>query len=501
MSNVFAKGRSRSPSLSFEPSPAITMDEKNFLSSENVNETNLTSYPGSIGRAAKEVHFSPVDPVVRRAQSLATTVPLLEPVSSASQLPSYNFKSVTSSIDMDAYVQQSRAILQTQRLNFERERKVFEEERKLFEGERKLWSTERALLKAKIIDLEAAVAESKGDKRRYSHASTKSSSQSLRSSSFTSAGGSRASFTSNTSPPIWEGPENTAPASRVFSEPNTLTMNPFTEDQTKRANGHLPSISENGSCPALQKEISPSSIPPDRVTSVPIPIDKIDKSLDGITLKSSALAPSFVAKVMTPDAVTPRRSPSPNSKSAGGTGLRVGMDALLSPLDEKLKLHAGHTPMAFDTASSTGPTSEQSTEIPTPVQEKPPAPAPTACPPPPRPTEKSDSYFSFTADEHPEPKTNDEGEEKENEDPEMTGPLALSSNNEHGESNAFLNTLDAKLMMEAKRYVKSPESTQSDDSDHSAALGGTQDEEGPRLRMKNSMNFGSAFGSNRCGNI
>lgn len=401
---------------------------------------------------------------------------------------------------MDAYFQQSRAILQTQRLNFERERKVFAEERKLFEGERKLWNTERALLKAKIVDLEAAFTKTKSEKRRYSNDSTKSSSQSLRS-SFNTVGGSRASFKSNTSPPIWEGPENIVPASRVFSEPSALAMNPFTEDQTKHANGHLPSISENGSFPSLQKEISPSSIPPDRFTSVPIPIDKIDKSLDGITLKSRALAPSFVTKVMTPEAITPQRSPSPNSKLAGGAGLLVGIDTLLSPLDEKLRLHAGHTPMAFDKASSTGPTSDQSTEIPTPVQEKPPAPAPTARRPPLRPTEKSDSYFSFTADKHPEPTTNGKGEEKENDDPELTGPLALSSNNEHGQSNAFLDTLDAKLMMEAKRYVMSPESTQSDDNDQSTAPGGTQDEEGPRLRMKNSMNFGSAFGSNRCGNI
>jgi hypothetical protein len=97
-------------------------------------------------------------------------------------------------------------------------------------------------------------------------------------------------------------------------------------------------------------------------------------------------------------------------------------------------------------------------------------------------------------------KRND-NEEKENEDPELKGPLTLSSNNEDGESNAFLNTLDAKLMMEAKRYVKSPESTQSDDDNPQGTQGCPPDDEGPRLRMKNSTNFGSAFGSNRCRNI
>jgi hypothetical protein len=499
-SNGIAMARRRSPPLSFEPTPAVI---------DNVETT---------GRTTKEVHFSPVDPIPRRAQSVATTVPLLEPVSSASHLPwhNYNVNSANSSNDMESYIQQSRTVLQTQRLNFERERKVFEDERKLFEGERKLWNTERALLKAKIADLEAVANRSKSEKRKYSNESTKSSTQSFRSDlerSPNSDSGSKAPSISHASPPIWEGPENMARASRVFSEPNTLVTNPFSEDQIKHTNGHLPSISENGSFPALEKEISPFSLPPGRALSVPISIDKIDKSLDGITLKSTALAPSFVTTVRTPDTMTPQRSRSPNAKSAVGGGMRVEMDRLLSPLDEKLKLHAGHTPMAFDAEGSTGPTSNHSTEIPTPVQEKPPAPASTAYRPPPRPSEKSGSYFSFSADDAQESKTKHEGEddqmpksnyendEKENEDPELTEPLVLSSNNDHGQSNAFLSTLDAKLMMEAKKYVKSPDSNPTDEKDWSDTPGSTQDDEGPKIRMKRSTNFGSAFGSNRCGNI
>jgi hypothetical protein len=493
--------RRRSPSLSFEPTPAVIDN------------------PQTTGTTTKEVHFSPADPIPRRAQSVATTVPLLEPVPSASHLPrhNYNINAVTSPNDMEAYIQQSRAILHTQRLNFERERKVFEEERKLFEGERKLWNAERALLRAKIADLQAAVSKSKSEKRKYSNESTKSSAQTFRSDlgqpSFNSGSGSRAPSMPNASPPIWEGPENMARASRVFSEPNAFPTSPFSEDQIKHTNGHLPSISENGSFPALEREISPFSLPPERAMSVPISIDKIDKNLDGITLKSTALVSSFVTTARTPDAITPQRSQSPNSKSAVGGGLRVEMDRLISPLDEKLKLHAGHTPMALGTEGSTGPTSNHSTEIPTPVQEKPPAPASTAYRPLPRPTEKSDSYFSFSADNAQEsktkhegednqaPKSNYENEEKENEDPELTGQLALSSNNDHGQSNAFLDTLDAKLMVEAKKYVRSPDSNQSDEKDQSDTPGGTQDDEGLKLRMKKTTNFGSAFGSNRCGNI
>ena len=56
-------------------------------------------------------------------------------------------------------------------------------------------------------------------------------------------------------------------------------------------------------------------------------------------------------------------------------------------------------------------------------------------------------------------------------------------------------------MMEAKKYVKSPDSNQSDGKHQSDTPGSTQDDEGPKIRMKKSTNFGSAFGSNRCGNI
>ena len=506
--NVITMAR-RSDSLSFEPTPAINADEEASNSTHNANGITSTAHPDTSNRKTKEVHFSPANPPPQRAQSVATTVPLLEPVSSASQLPRHNHypKSVTSVIDMEAYIQQSRNILQTQRLNFDRERKVFEEERKVFDGERRLWNTERTILKAKILDLEAQVSKSKGEKRRHSNDSTRSSLQSFQSdigqlSSFTSVNGSRVPSTSNISPPpVWERPENVIPASRVFSEPSNVVSNPFTEDHSKHTNGHLPSISENSSFAALEKEISPSSLPPERITSIPISIDQIDKSLDGIIIKSTALAPSFVAQVMNPEVLTPQRSPPPDSKPANGGVLKVGMHGLLLPLDEKLKLHAGHTPMAISSADSTCPTSGQSTEIPTPIQENPLAPVSTAHRPPPRPTERSASYFSSIEDDSEEPKAHTQGHEKENEDPELEGPLALSSNNEQGQSNAFLTTLDAKLMVEAKRYGKSPASAPSDESDQSGPPGDAQDDEGPKLRMKKSTNFGSVFGSNRCGNL
>lgn len=495
----------RSPSLSFEPSPAILEDKENFPPLDETTGINSADYMDEKFRGPKEVHFSSAEPLARRAQSLASTVPMLEPISSASQLPRQNYhtRSTTSSIDVEAYMEHSRSLIHEQSLNFDRERK-------LFQNERRLWDKERAMLKSKIADLELASNKKRGEKRRYSNDSTRSSAQSFQSdlgqfSAFSSINGSRVSSKDNSTPPVWEGPESVAPASRVFPDSTIASANSFKDDHSKQSSGHhLPSISEDGNFPVPNRDVSPSSKPIQRTASIPIRGESIDSNLDGITLRSTALTNSFIPRVMTPQAITPSRSPSPNPKSHNDNRLRVGMGGLLSPLDEKLRLHAGHTPMAWLTKDSTGETTGQTTEIPSPTTDKPLAPYQTLNRPPARPSENKDSYFSDVGAEDETLAKFDEGDEKENEDPELKGPLNLSHHNETGQSDAFLNTLDAKLMTEAKRYVKSPDFDQSveeNQKDQSGPPEGAQDDEGPKLRIKRSMNFGSAFGSNRCGNI
>ena len=501
----------RRESLSFEPTQAIYEDKENIPAGI---ESGIADHQISRGRTTKEVHFSPVMSPPPRAQSIATTVPLLQPVSSASQLPrrSNTTKSGSSSFDMEAYAHM-RAVMQEQRSVFAGHLAAWEKERKHIDRERKLWETERELLQSRITELESALNKNTSGRRRYSNDSTRSMVPSLRSvsgfshfaSHSNSVNGSRQTSESHTAPPVWE-PEQPKPASRVFSESDMAAINVFGQGENNKPNGHLPSISEDAMLPALEREISPSTVPSSQ-HSEPVPVEKIDPKLDGIVLKSTALQPSFQfmsPKVLTPQPQTPQRSPSPESKSNGlGAALHLPMDGMISPFDAKLKMHAGHTPMAFTGNGPTGPMSGQSPDAPSPKQEKPPTPVQTAKRPPPRPTERSDSYFSATADDDAstEKMADVETAEDEDQDPELKGPLTMSSNNEKGQSDAFLNTLNMKLLAEAHKHIKSPESSTSDEKNRETKppQDARDDDGGPRLRLKKSMNFGSAFGSNKCG--
>jgi len=266
---------------------------------------------------------------------------------------------------------------------------------------------------------------------------------------------------------------------------------------------HLPSISEDDSLPFLSKQISP--IHKEEARS--IPIGQIDKELDGITLKSTgpAVTSSFV-KIHSPPIVSPGRSPSPEQSTNGG--LRVDMQRLVSPLDEKLKRHAGHTPMAFDGTLST----EQTTNtVPSPRQEDPPDPAPTTRPSI-RPSENSDSYFSFVgqpgkldvqSDTIAEEAVEDEPLFEPDEDPALKGPLMLDPSAKSQAANVFLEQVDAKLK-EAAAY----EVSDAANSEPSPANVDGQDEKPeqkqddfPHLKIKKSTNFGSAWGGDMPGHI
>jgi hypothetical protein len=286
-------------------------------------------------------------------------------------------------------------------------------------------------------------------------------------------------------PPVWIGPETTPPVTRVFSH----------EDDVN----HLPSISEDDALPALSKETSPSSAAQE---NVPVPIEQVDKTLDGITLKSAALTSSFDKEITSPQFASPARSPSPLPMKEDS--LKVDVGTLLSPLDEKLRRHAGHTPMAFEGTLS----SDSASTTLTPKQEKPFAPAPTKRPPL-RPSEHSDSYFSFSSPREGDRKENHQEElqpvHETEDDPALKGPLMLDPNAKTVESATFLNSLDARLIEEKRQQEKTEaklaggneESTSNDGQAGSS----TTDDEMPRLRMKNSMNFGSAWGGHDPGRM
>lgn len=555
----------RSPTLAFEPTPALERNKENYSPFNDLDEMKSASDQPRPEKSGRGVHFPDIpmaDSPARRAQSIATTtVPLLPSVPSASRLPKRSplLTAAMPDVDLNAYFEQARSLVETQRLNHEHDKKAWDEERKL-------WNTERQMLQNRIADLEFRLNKTKGgSRRRYSNESPNLSSQSFRSdisslSTFSMSHSSRnPSQTKHDPPPIWEGPAQAPPAQRVFSHDSDIV--------TTLSTSQLPSISEDeaASFSSLSQEMSPTSMHPlARAESIPVPIEEIDSRLDGITLKSSALAPSFVAKVKSPSQTSsPAHSPSPRPKKASEVSLSIDTKTLLDPLDEKLTRYAGHTPMNFEgIGSSTIP----STDVSTPTkmkaelcQETPPEPAPTRRPPV-RPTEDSNGYFSFTKvavdmldaakgeyrtedvvlemegeklqvphaglESYVDGDNDTHGRDEEDleDDPHLRGPLMLDPKNRTETSHDFLDKVDQKLMEAAGKSngdSRSPRKDEGEENDFSPperdGLGLRRqntkiirDEEGmeeekdfemPRLRIRQSTNFGSAYGASQPGNI
>ena len=499
----------RSPTHAFDPTPAL--------------EHNLQNYTplNDLSNGQKEVHFSDHSFVMPQGarHSIATTdVPLLSGVSSSSQIPRQSFRisGPSPNIDINAYIENCRNLNQ--------------QLRQAHDTERKAWDIERSSLQARIADLEFRLSKARDPKRRASNDSSGGSAQSFRSDFNTLLDSSNSSVSSRkfsessapSAPPCWQGPESTPPVARVFSNEHSDEMQ------------HLPSISEDEPFPSLSKEISPTS----KEESRPVPAEQIDKNLDGITLKSTGLTSSFVAKITSPQFNSPARSPSPRAKETPKhNNLQVSMSSLMSPLDEKLKRNAGHTPMAFSGDMSIS--ADVSTGIPTPTQEHPPDPAPTAKRPSIQPTENSDSYFSFTSDSQPDGPTREKAEEvtepdtvwETQDDSPLKAPLMLDPSANSQAANSFLDQVDQKLMEAASsshsRFradsVLSSELQEGPGKDQQHGIGADAqtigngnnnasneqarptssgiDDGGPRLKMKKSMNFGSAWGGGFPGRV
>lgn len=435
----------------------------------------------------RTVHFSepPIMPTQARHSIATSHVPLLPSVPSASQIPKHVIRPnpPPAKIDLNAAIEYHKS--------------TAEHLRKIHDNDRKAWDIEKSALLARIADLEFKLNKARDPHRRSSNESSLASAHALRSDVI-----SRPPFTNGIhkapsepilpgAPPIWHGPENTPPVTRVFSHDDDVS--------------HLPSISEDAPMQSLSKQVSPTT----KEDAQSIPIEHIDKELDGINVRSTgpAVTSSFV-KINSPTVVSPERAPSPGPAEVTNGTLKVDMNRLLSPLDEKLKRHAGHTPMAFDGAISTENTTDG---LPTPQAEQPPEPAPTTRPPI-RPKENSDSYFSFsgenpakpsaTVDTIPEEAIVDETPQLENdEDPALKGPLMLDPSARSQAANVFLEQVDAKLKEAATH--KRADSVLSDDGQDSATNGEKKKEEDnfPQLRIKKSTNFGSAWGGDMPGRI
>ncbi|PYI20728.1 hypothetical protein BO86DRAFT_313267 [Aspergillus japonicus CBS 114.51] len=397
--------------------------------------------PNGHGSVYKEVRFSPTPTPVRRTQSVPNAHPVLN---------THGAAGVTYSSLSASYLDQARLLLDRQRISFENEKKLFNEERQL-------WEKERALLKSRISELEALL------KGRGSTASA----------TVLPPGAFAFADQFHASAQVWEGSSPGSRPTRVFPDAETTDIHT------------LSSIPEQGakyvSAPSLDAALSPKShaVDPSTGASVPVPIEKLDSKLDGITLKSSALPPEVVARVITPPSpssleTSPTSSTRPPNEHRNSLKLRLSE---LGPPEFNLTRNAGHTPMAkIDRDIDTEQPSPQEVQD----EASPLAPAVLR-----QPAEQSDSYFADLP-----------------EDPALKGPLSLLNEEEHDSS--FLKELDQRLLDQVKQVLGhhrrgSREEREDEEDEAEPRSQGETDE--PELRFKKTTNFGTAFGNSDCGKV
>ncbi len=239
-----------------------------------------------------------------------------------------------------------------------------------------------------------------------------------------------------------------------------------------------------------------------------IDISQIQPELEGVPIKTSAVVPEFVAKVLSPNSSLSPSKPSPpqagsalrrremlgNQGALQRNGSKVPkvstLEVITAPEDRRLTMNAGHTPNhsvhKFDLGDSGNAT---------PTQEQHGAPNPSVA------VDQLEKHMEKIIDP----------------DPELRGPLGLK--NDPPADDIFLATLTNKLREVKESGLLSPSETSVDNEDFktsskslpakdsaenkepAANTEEIQDEteepidEVPILRVKASMNFGRPFGS------
>jgi len=366
---------------------------------------------------------------------------------------------------------------------------LMEHQREVHSEERALWHAERQELYEKITQLEASL-------RRYQVASSRQvippidklglgsgSSRSLP--IMDSVKDTSASVTGDE---VWRGPKTDVQPTRIFSD---------SFDQFAKPDGRLSSIAEDvTSRDKVEMRgwiLSPNRVRPReafRETQAPVHKPRtgaeLDKGLDGINFRSSSLTPATAKNIMTPQSPSP---PSPSPSLLSPRALKLPRPGL-GVLEDQYTKDAGHTPLPRYT--SDGALSTHSSDPTTPLQ--PPPQLPPLEPQPTRvrrPSERSDSYFPVTDDTPHDPDPDP--------DPALIGPLGLTNNKTADHD--FLNELNSKLAAAASSQSLEPHAVAGAADDGGVVEGKEEGgfEREPKLRIKRSMNFGSAFGAKSCG--
>lgn len=436
-------------------------------------KSSAAKLPDGHGSVYKEVRFSPTATPLRRTVSVSGSNP--------SKISKYQQASVpgipegdSSTLDT-SYIDQSRVLLENQRANFETERKLFAQERRL-------WEKERSLLRTKIAELESLL---KCQRNQTNPSATPAKP------AFGTPQYQGSDDPIHHSAQVWEGTSPGGRPTRVFREedvPDNTHLSPINEG----SGSNPPSLDAALSPRALAVDASVATV---ATVSVPVPIEKLDSSLDGITLKSSALPPGVVARVITPPSPSPLETSPATAPSAPARPEMEHRNSLklklseLGPPNENLLRDAGHTPMAIIEADGSQRTTQDTSpmELPPREEEAPLAPMATNVH---QPAENSESYFPELPD-----------------DPALKGPLGLTNDEKH--DNSFLNELDQKLLDQAKRILSTSSGSSAPNekvTDPALPSQGEQEQEQaqeqePEIKFKNTTNFGTAFGQSSCGKM
>ncbi|KAE8443189.1 hypothetical protein EG329_002288 [Mollisiaceae sp. DMI_Dod_QoI] len=406
--------------------------------------------------------------------------------------------------DWRAYTQKLRSQSEGERAHMAADRARMEE---VIAEERALWDKERDILKARIAELESELAK-RGGQAPIPHAIN----QRQPILGFTSPGSSGISASGSIdgvhgravpqeSGRDADGSPFYAPAPRNPSR----TFDPSANTDMRVDDVHAPR--ETAIC-VTSKELTPSDFiqsPPsthdlEAIQEAPaesIDISRIQPELEGVSIKASAVDPTFAARVLSPRRSPQKLSPDIKPPPRDVTNLsrtnskedkeRKTLEVVTQPENRRLTMHAGHTPNhSISKFSFLGADGESGNATPTQEQHN-----------------KSEHLHrpSVAANHYNAPEPVDhEREEDDHGDRELSGPLGLT--HDLAMNDAFLEKLVEKLE-EARKSADASPSNDSEVSQNerttlpprSADEDDDEKDDGPVLRLKPSINFGRPLGS------
>ncbi|KAL2062170.1 hypothetical protein VTL71DRAFT_6436 [Oculimacula yallundae] len=480
---------------SFLPSGAIELPRRTFpfpRSDSMISPMMVPrSVPDYISSAHSSVGGSPSPHTFMSSNSPSQNQPISPPKTRSASAEDSTAALVE---DWRTYTQKLRSQNEGERAHMAADRARMEE---VMAEERALWDKEREIMKARIAELEAQL----GVKATSSIFTVPSRPQAAL--SFASPGSNAASVTGSV-----DGSSRTIPQESGRNADGSPFYAPAprhpsrTFDPSEAEEMRIDSITapRESAIRVTSKELTPSDFgiqsPPsghDLETINESPAESIDISiiqpgLEGVSIKASAVSPTFIAKVMSPrspsklspdikppgrDIANRVRSPSQEEKD------RMTLEVATQPENKRLTMHAGHTPnhsVSKFSAFFGGGDGESGNA--TPTQEH----------------HETNLHRPSIAPEHPQEA---ESEHEGDEDKELSGPLGLT--NEKNKDDQFIAVLTKKLEVEARKSADASPISENGRSlsprQRRQAVDEEEKDEGPRLKLKPSTNFGRPLGS------